>query len=375
MNMPQATDRPLRILHVVLTMEVGGAEKLVFDMIRHPVFAASRPAVACLDAVGTLGAKLEEENYRVFFKNRKSGLDWGVVPWLRQIIRQEQIEVVHAHQYTPLFYTVPAALWPARRKVVYTEHGRFYPDRKSWKRAIVNPLLARGVDHLISISQATAEAMATYDNLPGDRIRVIHNGIDPENLNPPTDTAARRREFGISDSARIVGTAARLEEIKNLPMMLRAFRLVLAAAPDTVLVIAGEGSQTDRLKEMTAALGIASQVRFLGLRFDLPEIYKLMDVFLLTSFTEGISVTLLEAMGSGVPAVVTDVGGNREVVVAGKTGYMEAVDDDQALAEKVLALLGNHELARDFGRCAQQRVRQHFSFAGMISSYERCYRS
>jgi glycosyltransferase involved in cell wall biosynthesis len=344
-------------------------------MIRHPIFAARRPVVACLDAVGHLGEKLREEGYPVYFKNRKSGLDWRVIPWLRDIIRHEKIDVVHAHQYTPLFYTVPAAILSGRKKVVYTEHGRFYPDRKSWKRKIVNPILAHGVDHLVSISQATAEAMATYDNLPRRRIKVIHNGIDLEKLNPPVDLAAKRREFGISEDSHVLGTAARLEEIKNLPMMLRVFKHVSMQRPDTVLLIAGEGSQTGKLKEMAAEFGIAEKVRFVGLRFDLSEIYKLMDVFLLTSFTEGISVTLLEAMASGVPAVVTDVGGNTEVVVIGETGYVVPLDDDEAMVGKILRLLRDPELAKSFGACAQQRAKERFSFSGMISGYEGCYRS
>ncbi len=369
------SDKPLRILHVVLSMAVGGAEKLVFDMARYPNFAANRPVVACLDMVGELGEKLKADGYTVYLKNRQSGLDRSVIPWLRDIIRRENITVVHAHQYTPLFYAVPAALLSGRVKVVYTEHGRFYPDRKSWKRAIFNPFMAYGVDHLVSISFATAEAMSVYDHFPRRRIKVIHNGINLEKMNPSMDIAAKRRELGIGESCHILGTAARLEEIKNMPMMLRVFKILAGEAPDTVLLIAGQGSQTEKLKTQAKTLGISEKVKFIGLRFDLEEVYPLMDIFLLTSFTEGISVTLLEAMASGVPAVVTDVGGNKEVVVAGETGYLLPLYNEKAMADQILNLIRNPEKIKTFGLSCQKRVRDHFSFSGMIKAYEACYRN
>jgi glycosyltransferase involved in cell wall biosynthesis len=350
-------------------MVVGGAERLVYDMVRYPAFAANPPVICCMDAVGELGEKLIQEGYGVYCKGRRPGLDFGMIRWLKDIIRRENADVVHAHQYSSLFYTVPAALLAGKVKVVYTEHGRFYPEHKSWKRTLFNPLLSLGVDHQVSISRATAQAMATYDNFPLRRIKVIHNGIDTSRLNPPLDKAAKRREIGVSESCRIIGTAARLNSIKNIDMMLRVLKLVLEKVPDTCLVIAGQGEEEDRLKALAVELGIADNVKFIGLRFDLPEIYQLFDVFLLTSFSEGISVTLLEAMASGVPAVVTDVGGNGEVVVEGETGYMVAVDDDGAMAYRVVRLLADASSSPAVGDRAKERIAAAFSVAGMVNTY------
>jgi L-malate glycosyltransferase len=354
-------------------MVVGGAERLVYDMVRYPAFAGNRPVVCCMDAVGELGERLLKEGYKVYCKGRRPGLDIEMITWLRDIIIQEKADVVHAHQYSPLFYAVPAALLAGRVKVVYTEHGRFYPERKSWKRSLFNPLLALGVDHLVSISAATAQAMATYDNLPLRRIKVIHNGIDCSGMHPPIDKHAKRQELGLSETCRVIGTAARLNSIKNIQMMLRVLKLVLQSVPDTCLVIAGQGEEEERLKAMASELGIANRVKFIGLRFDLPEVYQLFDVFLLTSFSEGISVTLLESMASGVPSVVTDVGGNREVVVEGKTGFMVPVDDDQVMAQRVCELLQNQDKASQMGLAARERVGREFSMQGMIEAYSQLY--
>jgi len=362
-----------KILHFVISMVVGGAERLVYDMVRYPVFAGNRPIVCCMDTVGELGEKLLEEGYKVYCKGRRPGLDFEMITWLRNIIRQEKVDVVHAHQYSPLFYAVPAALFAGRVKLVYTEHGRFYPERSSWKRTLFNPLLAMGVDHLVSISEATAQAMATYDNLPLHRIKVIHNGINCSCMNLEIDKRLKRQELGLSETCRVIGTAARLNSIKNIQMMFRVLKLVLQQVPDTCLVIAGQGEEEERLKTMASELGISERVKFIGLRFDLPEVYKLFDVFLLTSLSEGISVTLLEAMASGVPAVVTDVGGNGEVVVEGETGFLVPVDDDKKMAQLACDLLQHQENARKIGDAACKLVESQFSVKVMIDSYRGLY--
>lgn len=362
-----------KILHVVISMVVGGAERLVYDMVRYPAFADNPPVVCCMDSLGELGEKLQEQGYRVYCKGRKPGFDWSVIGWLCSIIREEFVDVVHAHQYSPLVYAAPAAFFSGRKKVVYTEHGRFYPERKSWKRVLVNPILALAVQRLVSISKATAEAMVSYDNFPRHRIQVIHNGIDISRMNPSFDIKAKRLELGLSENCRIIGTAARLNSIKNIPMMLRSFKLVLQKIPDCYLVIAGQGEDEENLKSMVQELGIADKVKFIGLRFDLPEIYQLLEVFLLTSFSEGISVTLLEAMASGVPAVVTDVGGNREVVVDGETGFLVSVDDDGLLSTRICGILQNDKMAWAMREVGFARVSEGFSVTGMIAAYQMLY--
>jgi glycosyltransferase involved in cell wall biosynthesis len=156
-------------------------------------------------------------------------------------------------------------------------------------------------------------------------------------------------------------------------MMLRAFKQVLVEKPDTCLMIAGDGSQTEKLKTLAGELGIQDSVKFIGLRYDMPEIYRLMDVFLLTSFTEGISVTLIEAMASGVPGVVTDVGGNPEVVVDGVSGYLVPLDADALLAELVVGLLSDPVLAGRISSNARKRAVEQFSFDTMMSAYRTLY--
>lgn len=360
-----------RVLHVLLAMGVGGAEKLAYEMVRALPSKGFEPLVCCLQLFGPLGEALRDEGVPVYFRERIPGVDLGLIRWLRDIMRRERIDIVHAHNFTPLFFSVIASLFLPGIKIIYTEHGRLHPDTRKWKRYLFNPLLFQKVGQLVSISEMNRKAMMEIDNLPS-RIRVIRNGV-PMDV-PPVDRDAKRKELGLEPSWRFVGTAARLEEIKNIPMMLKAFKQVARLFPEVRLLIAGTGPAEDDLKELARQLGIGDNVIFLGLRFDLPEIYPLFEVFLLASFTEGISLTLLESMLAGVPSVVTDVGGNPEVVVEGVTGCLVPLDDETVMAEKIVELLGNPSLSLRLGKNGQERVRRQFSFDAMMNAYCALYR-
>jgi L-malate glycosyltransferase len=364
----------LRVMHVILTLGVGGAEQLVYRMATRRS-NENHTVVCCLLFVGELGEKLQKEGGKVYCRNHKGGIDFRIISWLKRIIVEEEIKVVHAHTYTPLFYSVPAAKLAGGVKVVYTEHGRLYPEQSDWKRSLINPLLAFGTSHIVAISESTAKAMSKYDKLPLKRIKVVHNGIGLPDIKKQVDVYAKRLSLGLSESCPVIGTAARIEDIKNIPMMLRAFRSVSNEIPEACLLIAGTGSKVRELKEYTEDLGVSQKVKFIGLRDDLWEVYQIMDIFLLTSFTEGISVTLLEAMASGVPAVVTNVGGNSEIVVDGVTGTLVPLNDDEAMAKGIIELLRDGHKRSNYAVNSRKRVMSCFAFDEMMRSYETLYNS
>ena len=359
--------RKKKILHVVWSLEVAGAEKLAFDMVH--ALPRDSTIVCSVNKDGMLGDRLRKDGYTVYHRDKKPGLDWSMVCWLRDIIAREQVDAIHAHQYSPMVYAVLAAFANRKLTLIYTEHGRNYPEKRRWKRTLVNPLLARMIDGIVSISENTRKAMIEFDRLPGERIKVIHNGVDLDKVRGVADIREKRAELDIPDGYDVVGTAARFDEVKNLPMMLRAFRHVVAARPNTLLLIAGTGNLGNALKNLARELGIEKKVRFVGLRHDLPDILRVLKVFLLTSFTEGVSITLLEAMSNGIPAVVTQVGGNPEVVIDGETGFLVLLGDDRNMASRVLELLNNLELASKMGANGMARVETHFSFNRMMGAY------
>lgn len=370
---PDHNQKKIRVLHLVLSLGVGGAEKLAYDMIQKLDKNEYTAVVCCIQCPGPLGDMLKEEGVSVYFRARVPGIDIELIRWLREILVKEKIDVIHAHQYTPFLFSCLAKLFLGKIKLIYTEHGRHYPEVRKIKRRLFNPVLSLLCDHIVSICESTRQAMIEYDNFPAKKISVILNGVKEISIRDDLDLPAKRASLGLDADSKIVGMAARLEDIKNIPMAIRAFKRVIEKRPHARLVIAGTGSKDGDLKSLASSLGLEKEVVFLGLRMDLPEIYRLFDVFLLSSFTEGLSVTLIEAMANAIPTVVTDVGGNPEVVVEGETGFLVPLNDDEAMAEKILAILDHPEEAGRMGANGVKRIGEKFTFDEMMDRYLRLY--
>ncbi len=366
---------PLRVLHLILSLGVGGAEKLVYDMSLACDPSKITASACCLNIVGPLGEDLIRRGYKVHYLKRSPGLDISLIRRIRRLIIEERIDVIHAHQYTPLFYGALAAFSVKNTRIIMTEHGRLFPDKKNWKRCLFNPFLTAMTNKLISISERTKTAMMKNDNFPGYKIKVIYNGVKQLADKQRIDPEAKKTLLGLRKDWKVVGTAARLDEIKNFPMMLRSFKGVLENEPDSCLLIAGKGPKEAELKKLASELNISERVFFLGLRMDLDEIYQVYDVFVLTSLTEGISITVLEAMSAGLPTVVTDVGGNPEIVVNEKTGYLVPLGDEKKMAQRIIELLRDPQQRGDMGERGKARVKECFSFDRMLESYLDLYYS
>jgi glycosyltransferase involved in cell wall biosynthesis len=365
------SSRRIGILHVVHSLNVGGAEKLVFDLTRRTDPTRFAVSVACLDEAGTLALPLSAAGYPVEVLGRRPGLDARVALRLRRLIHRHGVDVVHAHQYTPFFYGVTAAR-SAGVPCIFTEHGRHHPDVRKPRRVAANAVLARLAETSVAVSEFTRRALIDNDGFPPDRVRVLYNGVDVPD-GPPRDRAEARALFGLVADGPVVGFCGRLSPEKNVPLLLDAFARVRTDHPGATLVIAGDGPERSALGARVAASGLGPAVRFLGYVSDVPGLMAALDVFALSSVTEGTSVTLLEAMVAARPAVVTAVGGNPEIVVDGVTGLLVAPDDVPTFAAALSGLLSSPARAAGFGVAGRRRVLENFSFGGMVRGYESLY--
>lgn len=372
--------RPLlRVMQLVLSLAIGGTERLVYDLVRQLDKGFVSPIVCCLDESGLFGEELRLNGYQVDTLNRKPGIDWRLIQQLNTIIRQEEIDVIHAHQYTPYFYGLMASL--SRKlsfsvkapKLVFTEHGRFYPDRKKFKRMLANPVLSLFTDEIVTISESTKSSLIKYENFPARRIKVVYNGIELSRFSPKIDPVARKQALGLSPDASVIGIVARLDPIKNHVMLLRAFKRVLNQIPDTYLLIVGDGPEERKLKTLADSTDVVDKTIFLGARSDVAELLHIFDVFALSSFSEGTSVTLLEAMGAGLPIVATRVGGNPEVIKDQESGYLVENDNDQEMAAMLIKLLQDPQMRQKMGQVGQKRAQTMFSLDKMVNAYTSLY--
>jgi sugar transferase (PEP-CTERM/EpsH1 system associated) len=363
-----------RVGHVLHSMVVAGAESLVHEMVLalEPEFDFS---LYLLDRIGPLGEDLAARGVPVTLLERKPGVDLGLARRLGRALRRDGVELVHAHQYTPWFYaTLGAAQGFSRPKVLFTEHGRHYPDFRRPKRVAMNKLLLPFTDGIVAVSAFVRDCLRDHEGLPERRMRVLYNGIDPDRFDVAADRVELRREQGIGPDDPVVGTAARLAPVKDHATLLGAFREVKKRLPAAKLVLAGDGELREALESRAEALGIRDSIRFLGVRRDVPALLRTWDVFCLSSLSEGTSVTLLEAMASGLPAVVTRVGGNPEIVQEGVTGHTAPRGDAEALGDALVRVLRDPEAGERMGRAGRARVRESFTGARMIEEYHTLYR-
>jgi len=363
-----------RIVHLTYDMRIGGTETVIKNLIEGTDKDKFSVEILCIEPnLGPFGEQLVEEGYQITNLFWHGGFDLQLISAVRKFIKIKQVDILHCHQYTPWVYGVVAAAF-TQTKVVFTEHGRFYPDSSSWKRKFINPLLLAFTNQITSISEATKQALVKYEYIPEKKIKVIYNGIDPLQVDS-NEVEKLKTQLQIPESAKILGTVARLDPIKNQAMMLEAFSQVIANAPNTYLIIVGDGEERGKLERTVDKLNIRENVKFVGYITQPVNYIKMMDVFLLSSLSEGTSMTLLEALSLSKPCVVTDAGGNAEVIQDGVNGLVTENKMTLAFATAINKLIKNDEQLKEYSQNSLTVFNENFTNSAMNLQYQKLYLS
>jgi glycosyltransferase involved in cell wall biosynthesis len=364
---------PVKVCQVLHSLHVGGAEVLA-ARLAHRLAGQFRFTFACLDGLGTLGEALREEGFPVHVLGRRPGVDWSCAARLGAFLRRERVDLVHAHQYTPFLYALLGRWLYRRPPVLFMEHGRHQPDYPRRKRIWANRLLLEKRDRVVGVGETVRRALIENEGLPAGRVSVIYNGVHlAPLLNGAHNRGEVRRELGLGADDLVMFQVARLDPIKDHATAVRTLARVLPHRPDASLVVVGEGPERPSIERTVRELGVGNRVRMLGLRTDVPRLLAGADLFLLTSVSEGIPLTLIEAMARELPVVCTDVGGIPEVVVHGTTGLLASAGDDAALAGHVLRLANESALRAELGRRGRERACSLFAESVMVERYRRLY--
>jgi glycosyltransferase involved in cell wall biosynthesis len=356
----------LAIAHVVLSLVPGGTERLVIELVRR-TREHCRSIVCCLDDEGEWAVELIRDGVPVVALGRRPGFHPSLGWRIASVVRPYGSVVLHCHQYTPFVYgAVAAALTGAG--LVFTEHGRLSDARPSLKRRLVNPLLGRVGGAMFAVSDHLREHMLA-EGLPARRVAVIRNGIDPGSESTPEFRQTARAILDLPADAFVVGTAARLDPVKDLRTLLTAFSRLRSLQPAARLVVFGDGPARDPLCAQTVALDIANWVTFAGHRPDVRTLLPALDVFANSSISEGISLTILEAMAASLPVVATAVGGTPEVVTDDRTGLLVPPRDPTRLCEALAELSANSNRRSALGVAGRRRVLKYFTIDRMVSDY------
>ncbi len=363
--------RPYTILQTIETAGPGGAETVLLNLSTHLDPGRFRTVVV-LPPGRWLPKQLEERHVPTVIAESKSWHDPTLLRKMAQVIRNEHIDLIHSHLPDQNFYSCVVGLWEGR-KTIATYHGAPQLAGDGAKNAFKTWVVRHSAAKVVAVSDYLRRLLVESGFPPG-KIARIYNGVD---LNRYATAAAGklRSELGLSESTPLVGMVGNIRPSKGYEYFIEAARKVAEALPDVQFVAVGEvDSQIGgRLIELVRQYGLGERFRFLGFRPDVALVLRDLDVFVLSSTNEGLSIATIEAMAAGAPVVATQSGGPEEIVEDGETGYLVPPGDAAALASRIVTLIENRPQAIAMARAAQGTVQSKFSLAGMVREYEALY--
>jgi glycosyltransferase involved in cell wall biosynthesis len=358
-------------MQITHDLAIGGLQQVVVNLCKTIDSEQFDVQVLCLRELGSFVPDVERLGIPVRLIPQEHGTDYLSFLKVAKILREERIEVIHTHNTQPFVDGTLAALLTGVKTIVHTDHARDFPDKKRYM--VAEWVVSHCAYKVVGVSEHTSHNLMHYEKISPCKIVTIPNGIDGTRFAHTLDTSAKRRELSIAQTGPVIGLGVRLSEQKGITYLLKAMPDILAQVPGTTLVIAGEGPLEHYLKTEARALGIASQVHFLGPRLDIPDLLKLFDVYVLPSNWEGLPMVLLEAMAAGCPIVATDVGGVATAVRSGHNGTLVPPREPEAIASAVVDLLMDAELRNRYIANASQVFEERYSARIMSRAYERLY--
>ncbi|MFO1008260.1 MAG: GT4 family glycosyltransferase PelF [Planctomycetaceae bacterium] len=349
-----------RICHVSMTLLTGGLERLLVEFGRHHDAQRFDLRFVSLAELGPPADELRQMGFSVESVDLPQRGKLAALRSLRNILQRDRVDIVHTHNTYAHFYGTVAASWAGVPYVINSQHGRGCGPRA--KDKLLFRLANLKAARVVGVSEDAAALCRGEDPWAAGKTQVIWNGIDTS-----------RFVYRGPAAAPVAISVARLSPEKDFPTLLQAVSLVVRDVPDFKLMMIGNGAERAKLEALAGSLGITSNVDFLGERKDVPELLAQAGFFVSSSKSEGISLTILEAMAVGLPVVTTRVGGNPEIVLEGETGYLVPDQNPEALAAAMLKMLSQREVWPAMGERGRQRVEQQFEIRTMIRQYEELY--
>jgi len=371
-----ASGRVTRVLHVITSLDRGGAENHLLALFTHADQRAFRFEAAVLTGEGELLPALRATGAQVHLIHARGRVDPWALQRLVKVLRAGDFDIVHSHLFRADLYAglAVAQLGDARPLLVSTRHNddRFFLNPFV---GIAHYLLSGRQDMIIAISDHVGRfTIARGVREPG-RVRRVYHGLDiPDAQEQERERQRIRAELGIPADAFLIGNVGRLAPQKGQRHLVEAMPLLLERVPRAHAAIAGGGDLEEFLRDLALELRVSEHVHVLGPRQDVPALMQALDVFAMPSIWEGFGLVLLEAMAAARPVVASHVATIPEVVVDGETGLLVPAGDEVALADALAQLADDPQLAQRLGQAGQDRLRRRFSIDKMVGDTELLYR-
>ncbi|KKK36619.1 glycosyl transferase [Mesobacillus campisalis] len=323
-----------------------------------------------------LGCKVHQVDFQ---RNPLAGENLSAYRNIREIIMTEEYELVHVHTPVASFLTRLACRNIRKVKVLYTAHGFHFfkgAPKKNWAvYYTIEKIVARWTDGVITMNGEDFEAAKGFKLRKSNSIYKVHGiGLDLKKFRPTTNEQkiTLRREYGYNAEEFILIYAGELSYRKHQDLLIKAISIVKEKVPRVKLLLAGDGDRLEEYKELTDTLGVGRHVDFLGYRKDIQRLLAMADLAISTSRQEGLPVNVMEAMATGLPLIVTDCRGNRDLVTPGKNGFVVGVDDVEACAKGIIELYYSKELRMKFAQKSRDMI-EKYSLNQVIGEMKEIY--
>jgi glycosyltransferase involved in cell wall biosynthesis len=355
-----------RVLILHATFGLGGAERVLQLLAQH-LHTRFDLHLCALYQPSAVGEQMQQQGLRVYALGGRSRTDWRVLPRFLSLLRRVRPEVLLTVDAPyAMFYAVLAKRLRLVRKLVIAVHS-FGKIKRTREMALARRFAAGATDALIALAESHRRFLLEKEGWQAREVVVIPNGVDLQRFTPTGDNL--RQQWGLFPDTPAFGVVAGLRPEKNLFRFLRVAQRVIRALPHARAFLVGDGELRQPLQDFTAQLGISPQVVFTGALQEIPAVWRSLDVAVLTSDTEVLPMTLIEAAACAVPAVSTDVGAVRDVVLDGETGFIVPVENEDALAESIRYLLQHPEKRLAMGTRARKHAEAHFDLHQMVERY------
>lgn len=372
-------------LQLIGSFHQGGSERQAVQLTRLLVESGRcNVFVATLEREGVL---LDEIN-RLGFKDipefrLNSFYDMQAAKQVRsfaQFLKKNEIDVVHSHDfYTNVFGMAGAALARVPVRIASRRESAVRPTSQRF----VERCSYRAAHAVVANCEEVRQQLIAKERLPARKVRTVYNGLDPARVEAPRASRGEiLKSFNLPEAARFVTIMANMRAhvwkpepfcYKDHPTFLRAAQRVLQQVPDAAFIIAGEGDLKESTQQLARELGIEQRTFFIGRCENVGAVLSISDVCVLSSVAEGFSNSILEYMAAARPVVSTDVGGAREAIVHGETGYLAPAGDDEKIAEHIVSLLSHPEQSRSMGERGRRIVNEKFSSQKQLQTVENLY--
>ncbi|MCI0558652.1 MAG: glycosyltransferase [Nitrososphaera sp.] len=365
--------RKIKIALFVWTLEgMGGSERVVYDIARKLNKRRFTPIVISYQE-GPVRKLYEDIGVRVFIVPKNKGFDLRSVVSLRRLLVRESVQVINAHHLMPFFYAFVATRWSGI-KLVCTEHSVWQIEELNPALKSILKFLLKRTDAVVAVSRQLISYYLEKMPYLKTKARLVLNGVDLNRFGR-TERACTKGLIGLPGNARIVGIVANIRPEKNHKLLISAFSKLARENKQAHLVVVGLDCMNGEIQRFARENYAWPRIHFLGPRDDVPDLLKIFDVFCLPSVHEGLPLTLLEAMASGVPVVGTDVVGINEVITANDNGILVPPNDEDSLKEAIKKVFKDNNLKKKLSSNGFSYVVKHHDLDKKIYEYENLFES